>query len=416
MRRQRQKEPLFQIGRYWVDRVSGRRSLYRFWYDAGTGELGRRSLETTDLDEAKVRLASFVLQEGTGRASEPKDVNLLTVLTRYYEEHSDRRPNPAAARRAGGLILDFLGNTAKVTELTRARQTGFIRHLHAEKLSVAYISRIQAVIAAALNRAVAFDDDDAAALLTRTPKILVQPRTIAELLDAPEPTPKNWHPDVAMLARFIDAIPPEDHTRLLRFTLLTLVFGRPEAVRELTPFQIDERYRLVALNAEGRRQTKKHRATLPMPDALWETLLSWREGATIVHTIRTRKRDDGATETIRVPVNVLRKPWAEARARAGLPGDFVPKSLRHMLATELRRRRVPKEDRELWQGHRRLSTNDRYGQFDPDFLASAKAAVDALLRELDAACETTLFRTGSSDFRHASDTPTTEAPTLRIVK
>lgn len=59
-----------------------------------------------------------------------------------------------------------------------------------------------------------------------------------------------------------------------------------------------------------------------------------------------------------------------------------------MLATELRRRKVPKEERELWQGHRRESTNDRYGRFDPDFVATAKSAVEELLLELAAECQT----------------------------
>jgi hypothetical protein len=377
----RSAAPLFELGNYWIAKVPGSSRLYRFWYDAGVGEIRRRSLETSDLETAKVALAAIVLREGTGRAGEPRDVPLITVLTRYFEEHSDARPNPSAARRAGDLLLDFLGNdAAKVAELTQARQREFMAHLsHKHGHSVAYISRVQSIIAAALNRAVATDDDDAGALLTRAPRIIVQLRDVAAILNAPEPEPANWHPDIPMLARFLDAIPADEESRLLRFTILTLVFGRPEAVRELTPFQIDERHKLVALNAQGRRQTKKHRATLPMPEVLWDTLLAWRDAGTIIHI---RKE----------PVLVLRKPWAAVRAAAGLPDQFVPKSLRHMLATELRMRRVPKEERELWQGHRRLSTNDRYGHYDPDFLSSAKAAVNDLLLELAAACQKPLFR------------------------
>jgi integrase len=116
-----------------------------------------------------------------------------------------------------------------------------------------------------------------------------------------------------------------------------------------------------------------------MPDALWPTLLEWRDAGTIVHKLGK-------------PVHVLRKPWGAVCQRAGLPNLFVPKSLRHMLATELRKRGVEKEQRELWQGHRRESTNDRYGRFDPDFLDGAKTAVNDLLVELLAECRDPIFR------------------------
>jgi integrase len=178
--------------------------------------------------------------------------------------------------------------------------------------------------------------------------LIVQPQRIAERLDVPEPEPQNWHPDIGQLARFLDAIPYEEESRLLRFTILTLIFGRPEAVRELRPFQINVREQEVQLNAPGRRQTKKYRPTLPMPDVVWPSLLSWRDAATIVHK-------NGK------PVISFGKKWREVRELAGLPTEFTAKSLRHMLATELRARKVPKEEREMWQGHRRLSTNDRYG-------------------------------------------------------
>ena len=307
-------------------------------------------------------------------------MTLVAVFNRYWAEHSDRRPNPSAARRAWNMLLDFLrSDAAKVAVLTRAKQIEFMRTLRERGLSVAYISRVMAIIAAAINRATADDDADDQALLRRAPRVIVQPRLVAEILDAPEPEPHNWHPDIPMLASFLDAIPEEEETRLLRFTILTLVSGRPEAVKELRPFQIDERHRLVHLNAPGRRQTKKRRATLPMPDILWPTLLSWRDAETIVH------RDGN-------PVIVLRKPWGDVRRSLDLPAAFTPKSLRHMLATELRRRGVDREQREMWQGHRRERTNDQYGRFGPDFLDQAKEAVQGLLTEIDSTANRSLFR------------------------
>lgn len=371
---------LFELGRYRIKSVAGSKKLYRFWYDPRIGDVRRRSLKTEDLEEAKIALAEIFLREGDGQAREPRDVSLVAVLTRYFEQHSDHRPNPSAARRSGDLLFQFLGDSsAKVSVLSKLRQREFMRWLHERGLSVAYISRVQSIIAAALRRSVADDDDEEGYLLSRAPRIIYRAAEIAEILDAPEPEPRTWHPSIDMLARFLDCLPGEEETRLLRFTILTLVFGRPEAVKELQPFQIDDRDRLVSLNRPGRRQTKKYRPQLPIPGVLWPALASWRDADHIVHNKGKR-------------VSVLRKPWHLYRNLADLPASFVPKSLRHMLATELRKRDVPREQREIWQGHRRISTNDRYGIFSPDFLKEAQSAVNDLLMELDEVSRQGIFR------------------------
>src|SRR5215212_9649329 len=101
-------EELFRLGRYWIARVAGSGNLYRFWYDAGAGEIRCRSLGTADLEQAKLELAAIVLKEGAGRAAEPRDVLLIAPLARYWEEHSDHRRDAASARRAGCYLLEFL--------------------------------------------------------------------------------------------------------------------------------------------------------------------------------------------------------------------------------------------------------------------------------------------------------------------
>lgn len=373
----------FRLGRYWLDQVDGSRNWYRFWYDAGAEEVRRRSLKTADFEGAKIQLAALVLKEGEGRAQNPGDVALLTVFTRYWEERSDHRPNPSAARRAGSLCLDFLGdNAASVGALTKTNQQAFIKWLRTEHgHAVGYISRVQSIINAALRRYVAEDDEDDGALLTRAPRIIYGKPIIAEILDAPEPVPDNWHPTFEQLAAFIETIPVEEETRILRFVLMMVAFaGRPEAVKEAASFQLDTRYRILDFNAPGRRQSKKHRPALPVPELLWPDLEAWsREADHFVHK-NTR------------PVRVLRKPWYAIQRAAGLPAEFRPKSLRHFMGTELRRRQVPREQREIWMGHRRPSTNDQYGIFDSAFLNCAKSAANDVLAELAESCDRPLFR------------------------
>src|SRR5215212_4535726 len=165
-------EELFRLGRYWIARVAGSGNLYRFWYDAGAGETRRRSLGTTDLEQAKIELAALVTKEGSGRPVEPKDAPLIAVLTRYWEEHTDKQRNTAQPRLAGRLLLEFLGTDARVGTFTRKRQLEFMQGLHARGLSAQYIARLMTSLQAAFNHAVAIDDDDESALLTRAPKLI----------------------------------------------------------------------------------------------------------------------------------------------------------------------------------------------------------------------------------------------------
>jgi integrase len=354
----------FVLGKYWLGQVTGSERYYAFWYDAGTREVRRKSLKTGNFDEAKIALASLVLQTET-ETREPNDVTLISVLNRYWTEHSDRRPNPSGARRAGALLLDFLGDAAKVGDLTKARQIEYLHWLHAEHgFAVAYISRQQAVIAAALRRAVA----DGEGILARTPKVIVSSVEISALLDEPEPEPDNWHPTIEQVAAFMDACTDQ---RVLRMAVLTLAFaGRPLAVRALQADQFDERHGLLAFNADGRRQTKKHRPTVPVPSRLLPYIMDWlSEG-----------------------IGTIRKPWDATLLRAGLPDQFKPKALRHFMATEMRKRGVPQEQRELWMGHRRHSTGDRYGVFTGDYLKAARDCADAVLGELEATAKLSIYR------------------------
>ena len=272
-------------------------------------------------------------------------MKIAEILDRYYTGHSDRKPNPSAARRAGSLLLAFVGRQATVSTLTREKQEAFILHLHCKNgLSVAYISRVMAIIAAAINRA-----EIPAKILTSTAKI-------AEHLDAPEPEPNGWHPTLEQVAAHVSCATSDD---VRRFALITLVFAaRPEAVRELSGEQYDHRFNLLSFNPKGRRQTKKHRPTLPVPESFRPLLAAWAEpGGKLIGGCRGE--------------------WAKTCEATGV--HFPPKALRHFMATEMRKAGVPLEQRELWMGHRRRATNDLYGQFTPDHLQAARDCADAVL-------------------------------------
>ena len=59
---------------------------------------------------------------------------------------------------------------------------------------------------------------------------------------------------------------------LLTFCMISLnTLARPDAVLDLSPAQVDVQRRLIKLNPEGRKQTKKYRPVVPI------SMISWLE-------------------------------------------------------------------------------------------------------------------------------------------
>jgi integrase len=127
--------------------------------------------------------------------------------------------------------------------------------------------------------------------------------------------------EVARLLRAAAAVP-----HLLSFCMISLnTLARPDAVLDLGPAQVDIKRRLIKLNPDGRKQTKKYRPVVPISD----TLLPWLAQSEGPRYVLYRGR----------PVASVKKSFAKAVAGAGLE-DVSPYCLRHTMATELRARGV----------------------------------------------------------------------------
>jgi Phage integrase family len=157
-----------------------------------------------------------------------------------------------------------------------------------------------------------------------------------------------------------------DYGRMF-FWLQLSTAGRKEAILELTRFRCDTRRLLIRLNPEGREQTAKHRATLPMVPYLVPLIEACRDGYLVNH--------NGAK------LGDIKAAWRRARVNAGLPGDVNTTAMRRTVATWLRRKNVPEAECAAWMGHRWTnSTTEKYANWRPDYLATAARAVDELLR------------------------------------
>ena len=286
----------------------------------------------------------------------------------YLENHSDHRPSGPQARIAAALVKQHFGDDALVGDLTPLRQEEFRAWCRGKGHSESYIGRTLSVVNAALRRAEKKEE------LKAIPKIYAQ---------APSGF-REWIPTYEQLGAFIDRCNAE---HLFRYVILALnTAARPEAIIDLTRFQVDWARRLIALNPPGRAQNKKHRPTIPASDCLWGWLRAW-DGDHFVYYGSRKKR----------PRPNVKKAFQRIGAELGLP-KLNRYSLRHFVASDLRARRVPMDEVGVLLGHRALEhrTTERYTKFDPAYLRWAIEGIDAMMAELQGHAKRRLFADGST--------------------
>ena len=296
-------------------------------------------------------------KHGALKNAHPDEVPLETILIRYWQEHGSSISSAEQARYALSKWSDHFGG-ATIAELTPQKQETFVAALRANGYQPSYISRILSVGRAALIRAWKRGE------LTSVP-------FIADVERDPEQEAERFRDlkmdEVARLLRAAESIP-----HLLRFCMISLnTLARPDAVLDLGPTQVDIQRRLIKLNPEGRKQTKKYRPVVPIS----QTLLPWLE------------HSEGARYVLYhgKPIASIKKSFAKAVAGAGLV-NVSAYCLRHTMATELRARGVSEWESMGMLGHKSPArTTERYAKFRPDYLSEAVRAIDAYFIDLGAA-------------------------------
>lgn len=342
-----------QIGEFWLSQ-NRHGTWCRTWFDHRTRQTRRAALGADDFESAMIALARwYTLNEGLDH-EKPADVPLSVVLERYVERHAKVLPSYKEAKRAAKYIGEHFGAAAMVASLTVNAQAGFEVALRDKGLSDGYIRRVQTTLKAAVNLAYRNQEIASAPFVRLTTSNAERTRLLT--LDE--------------AAALFNAEPPE---HLFGFLLLAFnTLSRPEALLELQPFQVDLERRLIHLNPSGRRQTKKYRPVVPITD----TLLPWLEAH------RTQRYLVQWHEEQAEPMESIKKAWRLLRARAKLSADVVPYTIRHTMASELRRRGVPAWEVSGILGHRVQRTSEVYAKFAPDYLGKAAAAIDDYMNDL----------------------------------
>jgi integrase len=170
-------------------------------------------------------------------------------------------------------------------------------------------------------------------------------------------------------AMFAYAMERKDRENLLRYLRASVAtMARPDAVMDIGNHrrQWVSAARVLNLNPEGRRQTKKHRPTIPIARQFAPHL--------------------DALDGFYIPIDSIRKSWSRMAVKLGLPteGEAGWKLIRRSMATLLRNRLgeayMPQIERML--GHRQESMSDIYALASPSQLGAALAEIEAIIEEV----------------------------------
>src|SRR5919106_261545 len=350
----------FRIGAYYLDK----RKDSPFWYIfcRKRGRELTRSTETEDFEAAKIELATFVALHGDHERVSPQRARIRTVLWRYREHHSDDLPSATQNSNAIDAWADFFGN-AYIADLTNKRQKEFVERLKERGLAPDTIRRYIEIGKAGLNWAV--DNEE----ITGFPKIHLPPKG----------EPRRWVPSFEEFVAFWDAIRSQ-HLRM--FTVIAVnTLARPGAILELSRFSCHLDDGLIHLDPEGRLQSNKRRAVVPMTKSVRPGIAAAPAGPLVQYRGRA--------------VRSLKTAWNETRENAEIYDPrFQPQVLRKMMAKVLRRAGVPRWDVKGMMGHSGGAdvTEDHYAQYEPEYLSRPVKAIDAWLSRVDGAANTPITR------------------------
>jgi len=355
---------LGQIGDYWLSKKPRKDreddQWCRTWYNQAKRQTCRISLGTADFREASRILAAWVLTHERSHLATPEEVSIDGVLLNYWNDHAQHLPS-AKTQKLGLSYWQEFWAQRPVAALTPHEQRRFREWLAGRGTGTSGIDRILSVGRAALNRALKWQE------ISSVPHIFST--LTAEAKRAREPMGRPVSPkEIGLLLETCRSL------HMLMFVLIaTNTLARPAAILDLTPEQFDDAHGLVDLNPHGRIQNKKFRPILPATPSLTPWLRKMAQPGIPYVAYRGK------------PIASILHMWRLTRQSAGLDARITPYSIRHGMAREMRKRRVPTEQISLFLGHLPSGSNATtsvYAPYEPGFLADAVNAIEEVMTEV----------------------------------
>ncbi|WP_155911994.1 hypothetical protein [Methylobacterium sp. 77] len=384
---------------------NGGKTWYVWWYCPVEQDTLRHSLYTTELNlaiEKVINYANGIDEKYLGGDPIVYDIVLEFVNTFPKElpplmpapEGTATKPWMRSQRKRLNYIhrlwtmmeptfAALLKNT-KISKLTPALQHEVLDHLASRGYKVSSISTMASLWSRAFTWAAEPDMHNIIKSKFR-PEIIRKGTRIAKIVRQPRPKADNYAPKRDELVKLLLAFAADEPVR--RWFVLMLAFGcRVEAAAEATSAQLVDG--VFHLNPDEREEVpNKIRPSLPVAWSALQEIQSWGDGDWVALSA------DSIGERIRKVRLGLDLP----RLKASSIRDYIATMLR-VAHVHYGCRKIDKEERRLWQGHafERDDTNDKYGEYLPEFYLRSKVATEAMMRDLD-------FRTGGLLFRQGPD-------------
>ena len=408
-------EDRFELGGYYLERTHPEHggAWYACRYDARTRNVRRRSLGTSDFEQAKTKLAGIVAtapQITRSGAPGPDQVLTLAVLQTYLDGHASGIASEEQAQRAVTLIAEYLASTkrtdAVVAFWSPAQQLEFARwcvskHKHAAGTVARNFNVMRSAFIDACEVKMRLDAVGAqveCGLIHSAPKIVMTRETIAAELKIPLRKPRRATLSIEQMAAAIDTL---NAPHLRRFAIMSLcTWARPQAVTDFDPDrQVDWFGEHLDLAPPDWIRTNKRRSRQPLTQCLAGWLPAWA-----AEDAKRRARDlDLGLEPVEPGLLIYKRKRVASVKRAirkvgpkiGIEG-FTQKTFRHFMTDQVKKlfRGVPRELRSLWLGHvvrDGSRTTDNYEGDDPDDLADVALATDAVIALVSTHTQKPLF-------------------------
>jgi integrase len=374
MPRTHRSKPLYQRGEYSLFPREGR-NLEVVWYDRDRGRERSLSTGTTDVEAGKLALDREYLR-ATGGEYVPPSNKVSPLVTAVIADYTVICEGKASADAIGHRLTHIINYIATLKD----------NAIRCDAIDERWIGKFRTWLAKQPVRG--SKRDRSPATIENSVLQLQAAMRWAKQIPAFRPIPltevtrsPSYRADVPMLAAmFRYAMATPRRANLLAFLRLSVAtWGRPDAIMDASTLrgQWNSQARVFSLNPVGRRQTKKRRATVPVPECTGEWL-----------------------DTIKgpvVPLELSKATWRRMQADLGIPfdGEGGMKLVRRSMMT-LARKRLGEEhwiQGRMMAGHVPVTVSDIYALPDPANLGRALAVTKGLIDEIDKLAPGAFYRT-----------------------
>lgn len=415
MPKARRPAPLYQRGDHRLYKRADRAYLQIVWYDADRKRERSVSAGTADVEEGKAELDRLYLESrGTrccptcGRPFEGLPAQRLTAAIADYLVLAAEKVSYQAIQLRLDHVLDYLEASGQqevmATEIDQAwvdRYRKWARDQHymqgkerrqrAPSTVEGSIAQLAAAITATQPQRALFRPVPLVSV-NRSPAFRADVKTLAAMFRyCLDPQPAKDKPDTPEIRTMLI----RQRTNLLWFLRASVAtWARPDAVMDINLHPKARQWfgqaRVLALNPDGRLQTRKYRPTVPIARQL---ALHFDAFAADL----AKQKAPPLSAGLLIPVASIRKAWDAMARELELPtdGEAGTKLIRRTMAT-LARKRLGEEhwaQGKMMLGHTKAEISDIYAVPDPANMGRALAVTEAIIDEVESLSPGAFYRT-----------------------